>query len=242
MSAPASAHPATARSRAATFAETGVAAVLWAALVIGSAVLALTFPVYTSVASQSLGVSQTAGLPAADVLRLSGQVRALVADDEFEALPATFQGQPAFDSAAVSHLMDVRAVLGAARFATGIAALLLATYTGLCVMQGRVDRLRAGMRAAAAVCALCVVLGVVAALTDFSSFFAWFHGLFFKSGTWTFPADSLLIRLFPERFWALAGAAWGALVLFGGGTLLLASRLTRAAQARFFASRTANNV
>jgi uncharacterized membrane protein len=138
--------------------------------------------------------------------------------------------------------MDVRSVLGAARLATGVAALLLAAYTGLCVMRGRVDRLRAGMRAAAMVCVVFVALAVMAAFTDFSSFFAWFHGLFFKSGTWTFPAGSLLIRLFPERFWELSGGAWGALVLLGGGALLLASRLTRAAQARLFASRMANNV
>lgn len=242
MSATVPKHQATPASRAAAFAETGLAAVLWAALVIGSAVLALTFPVYTSAASQAVGVSQTAGIPGADVLRLSGQVRALVVDDEFDPLPSTFQGLPAFDAAAVSHLMDVRGVLGAARLATGIAALLLASYTGLCVMKGRVDRLRAGMRVAALLCAVFVVLAVVAAFTDFSSFFAWFHGLFFKSGTWTFPAGSLLIRLFPVRFWELSGGAWGALVLLGAGALLLASRLTRAAQARLFASRMANNV
>lgn len=229
-------------SRPARFAETGLAAMLWTVLVVGSAVLALTTPVYTSAASQWLGVSQTAGVPAADVLRLSGQVRALVADDEFEPLPSTFNGAPAFDSGAVSHLMDVRAVISAARLATGIVALLLATYTGLCVMRGRVDRLRAGMRVAALLCGIVVVLAAAAALTDFSRFFAGFHGLFFKSGTWTFPADSLLIRLFPERFWAASGAAWGGLVFIGAGALLLASRLTRAAQARLFASRMANNV
>lgn len=228
--------------RAGRLAETGAAALLWAALVIGSAVLTLCLPVYTSAASQWLGVSSTAGLPPADVLRLSAQVRALVVDDEFDPLPSTFQGAPAFDAAAVGHLMDVRAVLADARLATGIAALLLATYTGLCVTRGRVDRLRAGMRAAALMIVLVVVLAAVAALTDFSAFFAGFHGLFFKSGSWTFPADSLLIRLFPERFWEASGAVWGALVLLGAGVLLVASRLTRAAQARLFASRTGNNV
>jgi hypothetical protein len=209
---------------------------------VGSAVLALTLPVYTSAASQWLGVAQTAGVPAGDAARLAWEVRALVADDDFGPLPSMYAGAPAFDAAAVSHLMDVRAVLTGAREATGVAALLLATYIGYCVMRGRIDRLRAGMRAAAVLCGVAVLLAVVAAFTDFSSFFAAFHGLFFKSGTWTFPADSLLIRLFPERFWELSGAAWGALVLGGAGLLLLASRLTRTAQARLFASRTANNV
>jgi integral membrane protein (TIGR01906 family) len=234
--------PPSSGSRALRAAETGIAAVLWMMLVVGCAVIVLAFPVFTSAASQALGVQQTAGLPAGDVLLLSGQVRALVADREYAPLPEVWKGESAFDAAAVSHLVDVREVIGNARVATGIAALLLASYIGLCVTRGRIDRLRAGMRSAAALCGVVVVLAVLAALTDFSSFFAAFHGLFFKSGTWTFPADSMLIRLFPQRFWVLAGAAWGVLLVLGAGLLLLASRLSRTAQERLFASRTANNV
>lgn len=232
----------TVASRAARVAETGAAALLWAALVIGCAVIALTLPVYTSVASQALGVSQTAGLPAADVLRLSSQVRELVADRDYDPLPATWQGAPAFDDAAVSHLLDVREVIGNARFATGVAALLLAAYTGVCLTRARVDRLRAGMRAGAAVCGVAVVLAIAAALTDFTSFFAGFHGLFFTSGTWVFPPDSLLIRLFPQRFWMATGVVWGALVVLGAGALLAAAHFTRVSRTRLFASRTGNSV
>jgi hypothetical protein len=229
-------------ARVARFAEIGAAALLWTALVVGASVIALTLPVYTSLAGQALDVPHTAGLPAADVVRLSGQVRALVADDDFEPLPAEWRGAPAFDAAAVSHLMDVRAVIGGARLATGIAALLLASYVAFCVALARIDVLRVGMRAAAALCGVFVVLAAIAAVTDFSWLFARFHGLFFRGGTWTFPSDSLLIRLFPQRFWIASGAAWAALVLTGSGALLLASRLSRTAQARLFASRTANNV
>jgi len=58
-----------------------------------------------------------------------------------------------------------------------------------------------------------VVLAAVAAVTDFDTFFSAFHGVFFAEGTWTFPYDSLLIRLFPEPFWAVSGASWAGLVL-----------------------------
>jgi len=228
--------------RLSAFAEVGVAALVWAALVTGSAVLALTVPVYTSAMTQALGVPQSSGLPAADVVRLSGQVRALVADSEYDPLPATWAGQPAFDASAVSHLLDVRGVIGFARLATGIAALLLATYVGFCVGTGRLTRLATGMRAGAAASAGVVVLGVAAALTDFSRFFAAFHGVFFASGTWTFPYDSLLIRLFPEPFWIASGVAWAALIALGAGLLLVSARLVLGTQARLNASRTANNV
>lgn len=222
--------------------EICVAAVLWTSLIVGSAVTVLTVPVYTSAMTQALGIPRTAGLPVADVLHLSGQVRAFVADREFDPLPATWKGAAAFDAAAVDHLMDVRRVIAAARVTTGVVALLLAAYVGFCIVRSRVDRLRTGMRAAAVSCGVAVAVAVIAAMADFPSFFTAFHGLFFKSGTWTFPADSLLIRLFPERFWEASGAAWALLVMVGATVLLLISRLTRGTRARLSASRTANNV
>jgi integral membrane protein (TIGR01906 family) len=225
-----------------SIAEVVVAAVLWALLVAGSAVTALTIPVYTSAMTQALGVPQTAGLSAADVVRLSGQVRALVADSEFDPLPSQWAGAPAFDAAAVSHLMDVRAVIGFARLATGITSLLLATYVGFCVGKRRFRRLTSGMRAGAAAIGVLLLVAVIAASTDFSSFFTAFHGLFFASGTWTFPADSLLIRLFPERFWMASGAAWAGLMAAGAVLLLVAARLVLGAEARLNASRMADNV
>jgi uncharacterized membrane protein len=69
-----------------------------------------------------------------------------------------------------------------------------------------------------------VVLGGLAAVFDFSTFFAAFHSLFFAAGTWQFPYDSLLIRLFPERFWTTAGAAWAVLAAGGAGLLLMIAR------------------
>lgn len=229
-------------SRLARFGEVAVTAVLWAALLTGSAALALTVPVYTSALTQALGVPQTAGLPVADVLHLSGEVRSLVADREYDPLPATWKGRPAFDAAAVSHLQDVRSVLSGARLATGIVSLLLAGYAGLCIGTRRLRRLSEGMRAGAIVTAVLILGAVVAAFGDFSSFFAAFHGLFFAAGTWTFPVDSLLIRLFPERFWMASGACWAALMALGAVVLAVAARFVRGAEARVSASRTANNV
>lgn len=31
--------------------------------------------------------------------------------------------------------------------------------------------------------------------------FVWFHRVLFPGGNWAFPADSLLIQIFPDRFW-----------------------------------------
>lgn len=222
--------------------EVAFAALLWLVCVVGLAVGALTVPVYTSALTQALGVPGSAGLSATDVVRLAGQVRASVADAEYDELPSVWRGRSAFDEAAVSHLRDVRAVMSAARIATGIAALLLALYVSWCVARRRFGTLRFGMAWGAGVVTAFVVLAGVAGMFDFSSLFAAFHGLFFAQGTWTFPYDSLLIRLFPERFWSVSAAVWASLSLLGAGVLALAARLLRATVGREYASRMPKNV
>jgi integral membrane protein (TIGR01906 family) len=204
--------------------ETAVVAVLWAAVALGLSAIALTIPVYTTMTSQWLGIPQTAGLGTAETLRLSGGVRALVADRDYQPLPSTYRGQAAFDAGAVSHLMDVRAVFGGAKAATGAAAALLALWVGWCVGRRRWTALRRGMMAGGVLTIVAVLLAASAAIIDFETFFAGFHGLFFKAGTWTFPADSMLIRLFPERFWSTAGLAWGTLTGLIAAALLVGVR------------------
>jgi integral membrane protein (TIGR01906 family) len=222
--------------------EVAAAALLWATLVIGLSVSALTVPVYTSAMTQALGVPGTAALSASDVVKLSGGVRAFVADADSGVLPATWRGAPAFDEAAVSHLRDVRAVLSGARIATGAAALLLAFYVGFGVMRRRFAQLSEGMAWGAVLIAVFLLLAGGAALLDFETVFASFHGLFFAAGTWTFPYDSMLIRLFPERFWAASAAAWAGLSLLGGIVLVVTARLLRVTSRRDTASRSTNSV
>jgi integral membrane protein (TIGR01906 family) len=238
------------RTRVATAAEATVVGVLWAALVVGLAVGALTVPVYTSAMVQTLKVPESAGLTIRDTVQLSGLVRALVADAEYDPRPPSWNGQPAFDAAAVSHLIDVREVLAGARAATGVAAAVLAIWLSLAVARKRWRPLARGMRAGAYVVLGVMALSVAAAFLDFSTFFAAFHSLFFESGTWQFPADSLLIRLFPEPFWVASGIAWGALSAGGAGLLLVAARIVppaassapKGAPSEDEPSRTADNV
>jgi integral membrane protein (TIGR01906 family) len=142
----------------------------------------------------------------------------------------------------VSHLLDVRRVISGARTATGVAAFLLALYAGYCIARRRVAPFSRGMRAGALAIGLTVILALAASFLDFGALFAAFHGLFFAAGTWTFPADSLLIRLFPERFWMASGAAWAALCVTGALVLAAVARFVRGAEARLSASRTAHNV
>jgi uncharacterized membrane protein len=78
-----------------------------------------------------------------------------------------------------------------------------------------------------AVSAGAVALAAIAATTDFYTFFSAFHGLFFQAGTWTFPYDSLLIQLFPEPFWMVAGGVWAGLSAVLGTIAVIAGLVVR---------------
>ncbi|HET6498796.1 MAG TPA: DUF1461 domain-containing protein, partial [Coriobacteriia bacterium] len=170
-----------------------------------------------------------ASLDAAATSALAERVRAFVAGADGVTLPLTLEdGRPAFDARAVSHLVDVRYVLRGAWIAAGIAAVLAAAWTMAAVRTGRRRELAASLTGAAWGTAGAVALAVLGAVVDFDWFFTAFHAAFFAPSTWQFPADALLIRLFPEPFWAVSGAVWGAgALLAGAGYAFLGRQLGR---------------
>ncbi|MCL2750717.1 MAG: DUF1461 domain-containing protein [Coriobacteriia bacterium] len=127
---------------------------------------------------------------------------------------------------AIQHLLDVRLVFVLSEIA--FALLLVALLVFMIVS---VRRSRAGLQAnskrsslersqgsslafpliigGALPLAGAALLGLAIAI-DFGAFFDWMHGIFFADGTWTFPADSLLIRSLPNAFWAASAAVWAA--------------------------------
>ncbi len=61
-----------------------------------------------------------------------------------------------------------------------------------------------------------ILVIVVGAVFLWDEFFVLFHSAFFADGTWYFPYDSTLIRLFPEQFW------FDAALIIGGMTTAMA--------------------
>jgi len=184
----------------------------FALLGLGLAVVILTVPPYTALLSNRYSLAEDAGLSEQQAATIAEDVRAFVVAGE-GTLPSTVRGRPGFDASAVSHLTDVRDVLARARLVSIALAAALAAWVVAMVRRGERARVGVALKAGAALSALLVAGAVLVGVTDFDAFFSAFHGLFFASGTWTFPYDSLLIRLFPEPFWAASGVAWGALVL-----------------------------
>jgi integral membrane protein (TIGR01906 family) len=198
-----------------------------AVLVVGISLYPLTHATFTRLLVQRYANQQQIGLPESSVKSVAEQVRRFIDDAESPPLPATVDGRPGFDAAAVSHLVDVRSVIAGARTVTGILAAIVAVWLATVIALRRFDYIPPALFFGAAMCVGIVVLGAVAGLLNFDALFTWFHGLFFAAGTWEFPADSLLIEVFPEPFWSTAAAVWAGLVLIGAGILAVAGGFVR---------------
>ena len=207
--------------------STWIVGFAFALVVVGLALLPLTGPGFTQAVTARYSLAEEAGLPPARMLAIAEQVRAFVVDSEGASLPATVDGRSGCDAGAVSHLIDVRTLLDRARRFTGLITLLVAIWVALQLRGRRVARISAALRAGAVLTLVLIAVAAAAALSDFERFFSVFHGLFFRSGTWTFPYDSLLIQAFPEPFWATCGVAWAALMVLGAGVLVGLAQLLR---------------
>jgi integral membrane protein (TIGR01906 family) len=135
-------------------------------------------------------------------------VRSFSLGNDDAALPPGTDYHDAITPDAVSHLRDVRTVFIACElgFALVFAALLVLIIIAV-RRSGATCLSRPLIIGGAVPLAAALILGLAITL-DFSAFFTWMHSLFFASGTWTFPADSLLIRALPFEFWVGCAAVW----------------------------------
>ena len=202
--------------------EAATAAFVVAVAVVGIALWPLTTPAFVRTLVTVVGSEELSGLDREDTLATAVTVLRFVTDRDAPDLPARVGSVAAFDADAVSHLIDVRDVLIPARTLALVAAALACAW---CVLRARTLRGRQAVGAALRGAGWLLVgaggIAVLAGIVDFDAFFAAFHSVFFAAGTWVFPADALLIRLFPLPFWITAGAVWAALVLVAAVLLIV---------------------
>ncbi len=120
---------------------------------------------------------------------------------------------PLLDAAERSHMSDVGGLVRVLA-ALEVAAVLALLVCGWLLRAERARRGRLLRRAALAVGAVALMLGILFAV-DFDTAFASFHALFFAEGTWQFGPESNLIRLFPEPFWFETSLLAGASIVLG---------------------------
>lgn len=205
--------------------EVVVMAVVVAVTLVGVALLPIATPGVVRALVTALHSERDAGLTVGQTRDVAASVLDFVTDVDAPALPVTVAGRPGFDAFATSHLVDVRNVLVPARLvALALAALVVAW--ALVRRRTAVGRQAAGaaLSGGGALLLGAGALVVLAGALDFDRLFTQFHGVFFEAGTWTFPADALLIQVFPLRFWIAAGGLWAALALMLAVAALVVGR------------------
>ncbi len=114
---------------------------------------------------------------------------------------------PSLSERAQAHMEDVRALFTAARIAMYICFALGAVFMGFAYHRCAGAIWRAYFIVIGAFVALCAGIGIWTAL-DFDGLFAAFHGILFTNDFWILdPNADALIRILPEKFFALAAAA-----------------------------------
>ncbi|EXF24199.1 membrane protein [Nesterenkonia sp. AN1] len=140
-------------------------------------------------------------------------------------------GEQLFTDGEVSHMIDVKFVVLWAML-IGVILLVITLILALLLRAWRPGGTARGLFAGAWVTLGIIIAVAVLAIIDWQLFFAEFHRIFFADGTWTFPADSTLIQLYPEQFWIDAGVAVVALAVLFAVILLIATWPTRRRRAR----------
>lgn len=121
-------------------------------------------------------------------------------------------GNPLFLANEVSHMADVKSIVGIT-YAAGIVLTLLAILICLYLWRRYAGGIRRAFFAGSLITLVVMITLAVLAVLNFSTFFTDFHELFFAQGNWTFQANDTLIRLYPEQFWMDAGIVIAGLVL-----------------------------
>lgn len=132
--------------------------------------------------------------------------------------PGTFDfagpdGQPFYDASERGHLGDARTLLWLFLILGGIALIGMGAVFARSASTRRRALWRTISRAGLTTAIVVVTLGIVS-LVAFGTLFTLFHQIFFPGGNFTFdPATQRLVQLYPFRFWQIAAAALGVLVL-----------------------------
>ncbi len=152
--------------------------------------------------------------PTAD--RWSDEARAILDEDAahdpspdvtMEKLAAADE-QYALTTAALEHLDEVNQVISSVRMPLFGCTLIAAFCLMALVFMFGAKPAGQALIASGCLCLSAFALLGIWALVSFDALFAWLHGLFFADETWTFPADSLLIQMYPEGFWVGMGMWW----------------------------------
>lgn len=133
-------------------------------------------------------------------------------------------GSPLFNERELTHMVDVKVLLGQAIALDVVLALLFAACMGILLSQEETtDRTPRYLLAGSLVAPALAICALIVVPLQFQWFFVEFHHVFFEGETWLFPRTDTLIQLFPEQFWFNALQAWLLLIVAASIALAVGS-------------------
>lgn len=109
----------------------------------------------------------------------------------------------------LSHLDECNTIFNIAKILVIVMTVLMLAGTFFVGITGSSYQVGLVYMVASVAAILAIVAVAVWAISSWDSFFQAFHGLLFKNGNWTFGSDSLLICMYPAKFWTGMGIIWG---------------------------------
>jgi integral membrane protein (TIGR01906 family) len=136
------------------------------------------------------------------------------------------EGTALFNERELTHMVDVKILLGRAMRLDLLLGLFLAGALG--TLLGRKEsrqRTPFYLFTAALVAPALAVAALIVVPLQFRWFFVEFHHLFFSGDSWLFPRSDTLIQLFPETFWFNALQSWLLLTIGASVAIAVGSHL-----------------
>ena len=128
-------------------------------------------------------------------------------------------GELLFRERELSHMEDVKKVLGGVWLAFWVGALVVADSALWAWRRGGWQPYWQALSRGGWLTVGLLLTILVFTFLSFDALFVAFHRVFFEGDTWLFKYSDTLIRLFPIRFWQDVFIAFGVLTLGGGAAL-----------------------
>lgn len=125
----------------------------------------------------------------------------------------------------IDHLDDVRRLIYFSRITLILSLLLLALLWFLHRRRHTTFKFLKHLKSMSLLSFWGSIIIVIFFFLFWEFAFVSFHQLFFPQGNWAFPADSLLINLYPNIFWQSAFGLYFLLVLLIAGCVWLLAKL-----------------
>ena len=133
-------------------------------------------------------------------------------------------GLPLFNTRELTHMVDVKVLLGKAVQLDIVLGVLVAGALGFLLSRRETrERTPFYLLVASLVAPALAIAALILVPLQFQWFFVEFHHVFFEGDSWLFPRSDTLIQLFPERFWFNALQTWLLLVLATSAALAIGS-------------------